>query len=84
MSPLIDDQVVLGVLYTCEECGLKDREVKVRARGSEDVVTWVENICIIGVAADHLMTSPRCRATHMTNLKIPISGADKIGGVIKQ
>lgn len=74
----------VGVRYSCDLCGIKDREVQVQARGGENVVEWMENTCIIALANDHARLSPNCRPQTLTNLMIPVSGADKIGGVIKQ
>ncbi len=71
----------ITVLYSCAGCGVVDRCVVVRARGDEDVVTWVEQTIQV-VGADHSRASPSCRATHLVDLKIPVSG-DKVGGVTR-
>lgn len=70
----------IGVRYTCLPCGIRDREVKVPARTTEDVVHWVEKVAAVAIGADHMATSPHCRATHMTNIKIPMDGTDRVGG----
>lgn len=74
----------LTVLYTCAPCGIHDREVIVPARGDEDVVQWLEGPCMGALARDHQSASPGCRATTLTELKIPMSGTDKVGGVVRQ
>jgi hypothetical protein len=80
----IDDRAFVTVRYSCSLCGIKDREVKVRARENEDVVQWVKEICMVAVGGDHAAISPSCQATSVENLMIPISGADKVGGVVRQ
>jgi hypothetical protein len=75
---------VLVVKYSCPLCRIKDREVEVRARESEDVIQWLEGTCFPAIGADHMTSFPACGATSLTDLKIPISGSDKVGGVIKQ
>ena len=63
---------MITVLYSCESCGLKDREVIVPERDpDDDVVKYVREIIMECVGADHSTTSPSCRATHLANLKIP-------------
>ena len=32
------------------------------------------------VGADHHLRSPECLSDHLQNLKIPITGADRVGG----
>ena len=70
----------IEVLYTCRACGINDRPVKVPARLTEDVIQWTEQVMAPAVGADHMATSPRCRATRMTHVKIPMTGADRVGG----
>lgn len=74
----------LTVLYTCDSCGVSDRGVSVAAReADEDVVAWVGQVAVL-VGRDHARVSPDCHVETLTNLKIPVSGADHIGGVTKQ
>ncbi len=79
----MDTSLCIGVAYTCTLCGIKDREVSVPARGDEDVVSWLQNVCIPALEYDHACISPECGAQELTNLMIPLSGADRIGGVIR-
>lgn len=64
---------MITVKYTCEACGLKDRDVIVPEReGDEDVVHYVRDVIGACVGEDHARTSPQCQAKTITNLKIPI------------
>jgi hypothetical protein len=72
------------VHYSCHSCGIIDREIEVPARGPEDVLQWLEKVCAVVISADHLRTSPDCRAREMQNLKIPIGSDDRVGSIIKQ
>lgn len=70
---------VIQVIYTCDPCGIKDRYVSVPARGDEDVLQWTEMMTQY-IANDHTRMSPNCRATTITQVKVPLL-TDKIGGV---
>lgn len=72
------------VKYSCPECGLVDREVRVTSRTDEDVVAWLEDVCMVEVTKDHVSVSPDCVATSLKDLKIPLAGVDKIGGAVLQ
>lgn len=75
---------MITILYTCEECGLRDRSVQCPARTTEDVRVWVGKIVAGCVGADHRKASPGCRAVKMTMLKIPMPPeADFIGQQIE-
>lgn len=74
----------ITVRYSCPNCGIKGRDVQMAARGDEDVITWMEHTCIPTVSRDHAATSPLCTATSLSDLMIPITGAEKVGGVIRQ
>lgn len=65
--------------YTCDLCGLNDVSLDVPAREHEDVVAWM-HATVQRVADDHRRLSPGCPARELTHLKIPISGAQKVGG----
>lgn len=61
------------VKYSCEQCGLKHRDVIVPERDpADDALKYVRDIVGDCVAADHAMVSPHCRATHIQELMIPI------------
>lgn len=70
----------ITVMYTCSGCGLHKRQVKVKARTTEDVSVWVENIMGPAIADDHFRTSPHCRSSKMDEVFIPMTGANKVGG----
>lgn len=56
--------------YSCNVCGLVNREVQVYAREShESVIDWMNEQVITSVAVDHALR--RCSATAFQNLMIP-------------
>jgi hypothetical protein len=65
--------------YSCR-CGIRDAEVEVPARTTEEVVDWVERVLGAAIGADHMKRSPHCRATEMEHVKIPMLGSDRVGG----
>lgn len=70
--------------YSCSTCGLKDIQVRVIARENEEVKEWLNNTVLYYIYPDHLRRSPDCQATSLQDLKIPLTGTDKIGGPIVQ
>lgn len=70
--------VTIAVKYSCVGCGLVRAEAVVPAREEEGVVEWVEQT-IRRVAADHARRSSWCVGI-LTDLMIPITGVEKIGG----
>lgn len=73
--------MTINVMYSCTLCALIDASVTVPARESETkpVVEWVEETIKL-IAADHARRSPLCRPKQLHNLKIPIEGAEWVGG----
>lgn len=69
----------IQVLYSCDLCGLKDVAVDVPMRGEEDVLQWMDKT-VIHLGNDHFRRHPECHPEKLTNIKIPITGAEKIGG----
>lgn len=71
---------MIDVEYSCDQCGVKDAKVAVRSRGdTEPVLLWMDAV-VAAIAADHHRKSPRCRATHITETKIPLAaGGGRIG-----
>lgn len=67
-------------LYSCSACSLLNVPVKVPARTTEDVVLWVGQILGAAIGADHSRRSPHCTSKKMDNVKIPMAGAEKVGG----
>jgi hypothetical protein len=65
--------------YSCAKCRIDKREIKLPARENEPVIDWMDKIAVI-IGADHTRMSPRCPATHITELMIPTAGTDRIGG----
>lgn len=68
-------------MYSCHLCALKKVTVEVPARtDSQDVKHWMEQVLIYAIADDHRKRSPRCMATSISEVMIPVSGADRVGG----
>lgn len=64
---------MIGVIYTCDPCGIKDAVVQVRERGAtETVVEWMGAVQL-ALGLYHAARSPQCGATEATYAKIPIS-----------
>jgi len=71
----------LRIRYSCKVCGLKDIEIQIPFRDSnEDVVKWMESKVIPATGADHRRRSPLCMTQELSDLKIPITGAEYVGG----
>jgi hypothetical protein len=75
------ERATVRVKYSCPLCGLRDVAVDVTSRGEEDVVQWIEQVCMVELASDHATRSPHCHPLQLHDIKIPIAGAEKIGGV---
>jgi len=74
----------LIVKYSCYTCGLKDVEVPVPYRQSEQIVTdWMEKVVIALLGQDHMVRSPFCTTQRLQDLKIPVpDGTQFIGGPV--
>jgi hypothetical protein len=73
--------MTITVLYSCVSCGLNKIPLDVPARDSPavDVVLWMQST-VERVADDHRRRSPSCDAKKLSDLLIPITGTDRIGG----
>lgn len=58
--------------YTCKACGTVKRPVQVPARTTEDVVSWLRKVVAFAIGNDHRTHSPKCQATKMSDLMIPL------------
>lgn len=65
--------------YSCRLCGIKRVAIELPARRSEPVTVWM-NATVRRIAADHKSRSPHCNAKELTELLIPTTGTDRIGG----
>lgn len=74
-----DIPVTVTVLYSCHVCGLTDIPVPVPARTDEDVLVWMEQTGGL-LSQDHAQRSPLCHPKTLSNVKIPMTGADRVGG----
>ena len=72
--------IEITVRYSCTLCGVRDRTLAVPAREeAENVVVWMERTIGL-VGADHHKQQPGCIARQLHDLKIPMDGAEWIGG----
>ncbi len=71
--------IAIRVLYTCRLCGLDNVGVDVPARGDENVLVWMDSTAR-QLSEDHAKRSPNCYPKTLDEIKIPITGANKVGG----
>jgi hypothetical protein len=71
--------LTIKVLYSCHECGLNRVSVDVPARGEEHVVEWMESTGK-HLSNDHANRSPECHPETLSDVMIPITGTDRVGG----
>lgn len=71
---------VVGVLYTCDKCGLKDKLVNVEERAPDEELTdWMYKVQL-ACSQDHDRVSPTCYIYKFTHVKIPMAhGSDFVG-----
>jgi len=70
----------IEVKYSCLGCGLHRVICAVPARTSEDIVVWVVTVMAKAISADHSRRSPLCDSRTMSEVMVPITGAEVIGG----
>jgi hypothetical protein len=68
----------IHVRYSCPDCDLVGVVCHVPARGSEDVLAWMEQT-IIHLSADHARRSPGCHPAELKDLWIPVENVERIG-----
>lgn len=75
----------LVILYSCAGCGLRDAELAMPYRESdEDVITWMETKVRRALGDDHARRSPSCRS-EKCDLKIHApAGTQWLGGPVQQ
>ena len=77
------DEPTITVLYSCDPCGVRRREVAVRERGpAEDVKAWTD-ATVRAIARHHREQCPFCQADTLSELMIPLTGRRKIGGPVE-
>lgn len=82
---LMPDEATIDVMYSCPVCGLVQVTAKVPVRREgEDVVRWLEATVVPALSSDHDRRSPDCRTQTLSDLMIPLSGCDYIGGPMVQ
>lgn len=76
-----EEAVTTRVLYSCVPCGLRRVPVDVPARGEEDVLAWMEKLGH-AMSMDHARRSPHCHPESLTEVMIPMTGTDRVGGPV--
>jgi hypothetical protein len=81
MSP---DTIVC--MYSCQACGLVDVRVPVRLRyRGEGVSHWVKHAVTPALAADHkAKRQGTCQPMALQEVKIPLTGRERVGGPVVQ
>lgn len=72
-------QTKITCKYSCHLCGLKAVEVAIPARGDEAIMAWMKTLgeCL---SADHRARSPHCHPNMLSDVMIPTTGRNKVGG----
>ena len=70
----------IDVKYSCAACGIHRIVVQVPARQAEGVIDWVEKTMAQAISDDHTQRSPHCPSRTMSEVMIPMTGAEKVGG----
>ena len=72
----------IPVEYTCAQCGATHIRVEVPSRltDAENVTDWMETV-VAAISRDHDLRSPGCVIEKFTEVRIPVTGASRIGGV---
>ena len=72
--------MTITVQFSCALCGVRRRRLDVPARtADQDVVAWMD-ATVRRVWREHARLSPLCRPAELTELLVPVTGADRIGG----
>lgn len=77
--------MTIEVRYSCPSCGLVDQRVPVPERlPDQNVVQWMETVCIVALAKDHAFRSPSCSPAdnQLHDIKIPLTGRPNVGGPV--
>lgn len=75
------DELTIDYMYSCSLCGISQAHVAVRARTTEEnVVEWLEGVAAPAMGEDHARRSPSCHPKKLSEIRIPITGSDMVGG----
>ena len=77
----MDAELTITVRYSCFACRVQRAHLEVVARGTEDVTTWMD-ATVRRVAQHHRSHNPRCQATELSELLVPLTGTDRVGGAV--
>ena len=71
----------LVVEYSCSLCGIVRAKVAMAYRDeNQPINVFMETCVIVAIARDHHIRSPQCQAKEITEIWIPTSGVQWIGG----
>ena len=73
--------IKITVSYSCHLCGLDRVPVEVTARTEENLKQWMDDLIHL-LATDHHNKSPFCDPDCLSNIMIPITGTDRVGGPV--
>lgn len=75
---------MIPVVYTCGKCRVHDATVQVEERKEgQDVVEWMEQVCIRALMRHHAQRSPYCNADKFQTIKIPTQNRKVVGGPVQ-
>lgn len=79
-TPFNEALLYVTVFYSCPRCGVVDKPLTVRCRQrGEDSSDWVYMVIEL-LSVDHHTAFPGCGTKTLHDLKIPVAGAEYLGG----
>ncbi len=76
-------ETTVSIRYSCHLCGIEKAAVDVPARGEEDLEKWMA-VMIHALGNDHQKRSPNCHPQSLSDIMIPMTGTDRVGGPVIQ
>lgn len=75
--------MTIEVKYSCVLCGLSRVTLPMQAREGEPLDEWMQALTR-QIQEDHLKRHPLCVAEKITEVLIPFTGTEKVGGPVLQ
>ncbi len=72
-------KIAIQCKYSCNACHVHRQSVTVEAREDQDVVTWLNTVCVPAMMRDHETRSPGCNPGKFDEVMIPLK---KDGGKV--